>query len=114
METNIIELLFPEGLLEYFEVTDYKKTSQKIHFYLKEKNIIPEEYQIGELLSNGFYAEVIIEDFPLRAQQVDLHIKRRRWIEKVSKTTVSRDWKLVAKGTRMTQEFASFLKDISR
>ncbi len=114
MDAKIIELLFPEGLLEYFEILEYKKDSGKIHFYLQEKNIVPMGYNGTELLSNGFYSEVIIEDFPLRAQQVDLHIKRRRWIERSNKTSVSRDWNLVAKGTRMTQEFASFLKEISR
>nr|MDQ8213604.1 transposase [Mariniflexile sp. KMM 9835] len=27
---------------------------------------------------------------------------------------IKRDWNLVAQGTRMTSEFAAFLKDISR
>jgi tRNA A58 N-methylase Trm61 len=45
---------------------------------------------------------------------VYLHIKKRRWTNKVTGEIVKRDWNLVAKGTRMTQEFAAFLKEINR
>jgi hypothetical protein len=33
-----------------------------------------------------------------------LHIKRRRWTNKTVGEIIQRDWQLVAKGTRMTQE----------
>jgi hypothetical protein len=39
-----------------------------------------------------------------------LHIKRR-WTNKTTGESF-RDWQLVAKGTRMTQEFAAFFKEI--
>ena len=45
---------------------------------------------------------------------VYLHIKRRRWTNKANGEIIKRDWTLVAKGTRMTQEFAAFLKEINR
>jgi tRNA A58 N-methylase Trm61 len=45
---------------------------------------------------------------------VYLHIKRRRWTNKTTGEIIKRDWLLVAKGTRMTQEFAAFLKEINR
>ena len=111
----MIKLFFPEGLLEYFEITSYKKDSveEKIHFYLEEKPIIPQGYQSEDLYKNGFHKEITVEDFPLRGHQVSLHIKRRRWVERGTNHSVERDWDLVAKGTRMTQEFASFLKEIS-
>ena len=51
-----------------------------------------------------------IEDFPLRGKPVLLYIKRRRWTLLSSGRIVKRDWKLVAKGIRITSEFASFLK----
>ena len=37
-----------------------------------------------------------------------LHIKRRRWTNKNTGEIVKRDWNLVAKVTRITQEFAAF------
>ena len=43
-----------------------------------------------------------------------LHIKRRRWVNERTGDVVYRNWNMVAKGTRMTQEFAAFLKAIAR
>lgn len=43
-----------------------------------------------------------------------LHIKRRRWTETKTGNIIQRDWSLIAKGTRMTQDFAEFLKKICR
>ncbi|WP_457766487.1 ISAon1 family transposase N-terminal region protein, partial [Elizabethkingia meningoseptica] len=42
------------------------------------------------------------------------HVKRRRWTDKSSGEFLQRDWQLVSKGTRMTKDFAGFLKKISR
>ena len=106
--------MFPEGILEYFVVTDYKKDTENIIFYLEETNLRPEEYKKDKLISKGFYEEQTLEDFPLRGHQVSLKVKRRRWTNQSSKKIVSRDWDIVAKGTRKTQEFASFLKGINR
>ncbi len=113
-DISITELLFPEGLLDYFEITNYVKESKQITFYLEEKNVIPEEYKTEKLISKGFLNPITIEDFPLRGNQVSLKVKRRRWTIESTKEIVSRDWQLVAKGTRKTQEFASFLKGINR
>jgi hypothetical protein len=41
------------------------------------------------------------------------HIKSRRWTNKTTGEIIQRDWQLVAKGTRMTQEFG-LLKEINR
>lgn len=42
------------------------------------------------------------------------HIKRRIWRDIDIKETLQRDWKSIAKGTRMTADFATFLKEINR
>jgi hypothetical protein len=39
-----------------------------------------------------------------------IYIKRRRWTNKTT-GEIQRDWLLVAKGTRMTQEFAAFKRN---
>ena len=41
-----------------------------------------------------------------------LNIRRRRWILKKHNKYISRNWCIVAEGTRMTQDFASFLKEL--
>ncbi|NPD48318.1 hypothetical protein HNS38_20040 [Lentimicrobium sp. L6] len=109
-----MSLFFPEGMLDYFDITDFTKTSERIDFYLSEKNIIPIEYKDKKLTSKGFYDEKIVEDFPLRGLEVRLHVKRRRWIVSESQKIVNRNWELVAKGTRKTKEFATFLKEYFR
>ena len=38
--------------------------------------------------------------------------RRRRWILKSSNEYISRNWRMVAEGTRLTQDFASFLKEL--
>jgi len=112
LDLDLAKLFFPEGILEYFDITNYKEEFGKIHFYLEEKNILPEEYKTEQATSKGFIDEVILEDFPLRGKEVLLHIKRRKWKLKQSGKTIRRDWKLTAKGLKMTAEFADFLKGI--
>ena len=113
---STIKLFLPEVLVEYFELTNHvqKQEQEELHFYFKEKNILPENYNSSELTSKGFYPERTVQDFPIRGKQVYLHITRRRWLEESTNKVVNRDWKLVAKGTRITSEFATFLKEISR
>ena len=45
-------------------------------------------------------------------QKVFLNIRRRRWLLKKHNEYISRNWRMVAEGTRMTQRFASFLKEL--
>lgn len=113
MDKELAGYLLPEGILEYFDIIKHDSTNNRIHFYLQEKNTIPEEYKSERLHSKGFSPEITIEDFPLRGKSVFLYIKRRRWKVVETNKEVKRDWGLVAKGTRITTEFASFLKGIS-
>jgi hypothetical protein len=109
----IAKLLLPKVLIEYFDLTNHKAQAEEIHFYFKEDNITPAEFKDQKLTSKGFFAEATLQDFPIRGKQVFLHITRRRWINETTGKVVSRDWGLVAKGTRMTKEFATFLKQIN-
>ncbi len=111
---SLMSLILPSGLEEYFELTNHKKDGDTLHFYLKELNLIPPEYSSNKLLSNGFFDEVTIQDFPIRGQRVFLHLTRRRWLNKDTGKVVFRNWQVVAKGTRITKEFAAFLKEFRR
>ncbi|MDD7888337.1 transposase, partial [Flavivirga sp. 57AJ16] len=53
-----------------------------------------------------------VQDFPIRGKNVYLHITRRRWHNQTTNKVITRDWDLVAKGTRITSEFATFLKEV--
>jgi Mg2+ and Co2+ transporter CorA len=112
-DLKLIELILPEGILEYFDVIRVEKEKDSYIIHLEEKNIPPSQNKEGKLFSKGFYEPITIQDFPLRGKACFLKVKRRRW-ERENGETVSRDWDLVALGTRMTKEFASFLKAIHR
>lgn len=113
-EFELLKLLLPEYLVDYFNVMSYTKEDDRLHLYFEEKNDTPSEYSKHRLSSKGFYNEIIVQDFPVRGQSAFLHIKRRRWMNHTLNLVVSRNWDLVAKGTRMTADFAAFLKEISR
>ena len=110
----LLPMIIPEGVSAYFALSGHKKDTTGIHIYLEELNTIPVEYHSNRLLSKGFFDEVILQDFPIRGQEVYLHVKRRRWLNQDTGLVVFRDWSLVAKGTRITEDFAAFLKAISR
>jgi len=113
LNKDLAQYLLPEGILDYFEIVNDTIENERIHFYLEEKNILPQEHQLSQVHSKGFTSEITVEDFPLRGKPVLLHIKRRRWTLVDTGTIIKRDWNLVAKGTRITNEFASFLKGIA-
>jgi hypothetical protein len=111
---SLVKLILPASIEEYFELINTTQTSEEIHLYLKELNAIPQEYQSNKLTSKGFFDEVTIQDFPIRGVNVFLHITRRRWLNEDSGKVVHRDWDLVAQGTRITKDFAAFLKEFRR
>jgi hypothetical protein len=109
----LMPLIIPEGVSDYFEMTHYSKGECRLDIFLEEMNVIPDEFKTNSLLSKGFFDPVTLQDFPIRGQQVYLHVKRRRWLNQDTGKVVYRDWNLVAKGTRVTSDFAAFLKGIS-
>jgi len=78
--SELIKLLLPEIIVEYFEVTSYEKGEEILHLYLKEINSIPKEYRQNKLSSKGFFEEITVQNFPIRGHQVYLRITLRRWL----------------------------------
>jgi len=109
---DILKILLPELLITHFDIIKHESKKDVLHLYFEEKKDIPKEFTSSTVISHGFHKEITVQDFPVRGKHVYvyLHIKRRRWLTKVSKDLVERDWNLVAQGTRMTVEFAAFLK----
>lgn len=110
---QVLDLIFPGPLRMFFELKDYVQKSEQLHFYLEEINEVPTEFKEAKLVSKGFYDEATVQDFPIRGSQVFFHIKRRRWLNEDTGKLVHRNWDLLAKGTRITIDFADFLKEIS-
>ena len=55
-------------MLEYLEISSHTAGNNNIHFYLEEKNILPEEYRFEHAHWKGFSPEITIEDFSLRVK----------------------------------------------
>lgn len=102
--------LLPEGLLDFFSVLEVEECKTQIEISLEEKNNMNNPL----LESKGFYESVLVNDFPVRGKKLLLNLRRRRWINKDTGEYVSRDLGLVAQGTRITAEFAAFLKGFDR
>lgn len=113
-ENELLKLLLPEYLISYFEIVRFEEKDKLLHIYFEEKSTVPKEFSSLHLQSKGFHDEITVDDFPLRGKSVKLHIKRRRWTDVKYGKILQRDWNLIAKGTRMTQDFAEFLKKICR
>ena len=111
---QFLRFIFPEGMFDYFELSDFKEKSDRVEIYFEEKNIHPKEYATNNLESKGFYEQVRMQDYPMRGRSCLLFIKKRRWFNHSTGKYVSRNWKLVAEGTQITTEFASFLKALDR
>ena len=111
---SIAKFLLPEVLITYFELTKHDVKEEEIHFYFTELNEVPKEFKDIKLHSKGFFPEATIQDFPIRGKKFFLHITRRRWWNESTNKVVTRVWNLVAKGTRITSEFADFLKEINQ
>lgn len=110
----LLEAFLPSGILEYFTLSDYKIHPDRFEIYLEEQNIHPKEYEGNKLTSKGFFEPITVQDYPIRGKSVFLKIKRRRWLNEDTGLVVYRNWELVAKGTRLTGEFAAFLKALVR
>lgn len=111
---ELIKLILPTVLVEHFDLVKSDKVSDKLHLYFEEKATHPSEFSSVQLVSKGFHKQITVQDFPLKGMYVYFHIKRRRWTDKTTGDIVQRQWNLIAEGTRMTTEFASFLKSINQ
>ena len=120
METLIASFL-PTGLLDQFDITEFKELGQvktkrlNLYIYLEEKNLLPTGYDSNDYESKGFFTEKYIQDFPIRGKAVFLVIKRRRWRLKTDRgTEVSTNCLFITEGSKLTQELSDFLKGTSR
>lgn len=106
---QLAQYILPSELFTHFELYRIEEVSSELYLYLDEKNL-PPDFDVA-LHPNGFHEESCIRDFPIRNHKVTLHVRRRRWKSADGKN-VSKDWKLVAEGTRHSLEFAAFLKEL--
>lgn len=114
VKDQLLRLLFPGGMLDYFDIIKVNELKGGgVEIELEEFPTVPSELSdTDNYICHGFYDWQLVHDFPLRGDIFNLKIHRRRWIHKETKKVVSRDWNLVASGTSLSQEFATFLKEL--
>jgi len=110
---GIIGFITSNFIVNHFTFISSSSNEEHLHLYFEEKNDTT-LFKDRKVESKGFHKEIVIEDFPLRGKLVYFHIKRRRWRDIETRETLQRDWKSIGKGTRMTEDFAAFLKEINR
>jgi hypothetical protein len=116
MDFSFFSHFLPEGLLDHFDVLDFKElgdiATKKdcFYIYLDEKNILPNGYENVQYESKGFCNRTIIQDFPIRGKSVYLGIRRRRWRSKTDKSEIKSDYSFITEGSKLTIELADFLK----
>lgn len=108
----LAKVFLPSDMTEYFDLTDVRTDEYggepRVHIFLDEKEVAPEG--CPDASPNGFYEESCMNHFPINEYRSILHVRRRRWKDAEGKS-VSKDWQLVADGTRYSKEFAAFLKE---
>ncbi len=105
---EMLSLFFPAVLLDYFDLVNHVSQRDLLHFFLEEKAFHSSRAFPFTSTFKGFFPEIEVQDFPVRGKAVYLRIKRRRWEDPETGQTYSRDWNLVASGTRITAEFGAF------
>jgi len=108
---QLLAVVLPKEVNEFFDLVNVVLEPGEegtLHLYLDEKALAPDDRT--DLTPNGFYAESLITHFPICDHKTILHVRRRRWKDAEGKS-FSKDWDLVAKGTRFSKEFAAFLKE---
>lgn len=115
MEKKFLELVLPEGIFEWFDITECSKDERDLKVVLEEKNIPPVtgELKKERIISKGF-KEITITDFPIRDRRTLLTFRRRYWKIDGQKELLKRDIQLNFPGTQLEKEFADFLKEARR
>lgn len=110
--TNILDLVLPEGTLNWFDAVEGTRDDNDIHIILEEKNIPPlsEKDKNKKIFSKGF-TDITVTDFPIRGRRTLITFRRRYWQIEGEKEYLKRDIKLCFPGTQLEKEFANFLKE---
>jgi hypothetical protein len=108
---DIFELIFPEGIYEWFELTKGKCDEKTASIILTEKDIPPltEEDKDKKIIARKFH-DITITDYPLRGKKTLLTFRRRYWKIEGQKEYLKREIQLVFPGTQLEKKFAVFLK----
>jgi len=110
IQQKVLELIFPKGVFEWFDLTDGTVEGEDIKITLEEKDNPPLENKNQKIIARKFH-EITITDFPIRGHRTLLTFRRRYWKIEDQKEYLKRDIPLSFPGTQLEKEFADFLKE---
>ena len=116
METEqlqaLAQVVLPTEILKYYEVSGVEQSETEIHIHLDER-MQDSMKRDKRYESKGFMEEVSVTHLPILDHQVDLLIRKRRWVHVGTgkSFTVSAGMDLTAAGPRYSKEFGAFLKE---
>lgn len=111
-EFKALELIFPQGIFDWFEIIDSSMDEQDIKITFQEKNIPPlSEADKDKKCEPKGFTEITITDFPIRGRRTLLEFRRRYWKIEGQEEYLKRDIQLAFPGTQLATEFANFLKE---
>jgi len=112
IEKSVLEIILPEGTLEWFDVLEGHKDTDNIYIVLQEKNIPPlSEEDKNKKITAADFKEITITDFPIRGRRTLLTFRRRYWKVEGREELLKRNIQLQFPGTQLEKEFANFLKE---
>jgi hypothetical protein len=112
IQQKVLELIFPKGVFEWFDLVDGAIDGEDIRITLEEKDNPPlgEDNKHQKIIARKFH-DITITDFPIRGKRTLLTFRRRYWKIEGQKEYLKRDIQLSFIGTQLEQEFAIFLKE---
>ena len=110
---EVLKTIFPDVITDNFEFVDYQENDSAIEYWLDERAFMSrEDYKQGTVRPYGFTESKTIQDFPIRGHSVYLHIRRRKWVDCSTGEIFTYTFdNLTEKGSKLTPEFVSFLKE---
>jgi hypothetical protein len=109
---DILSLILPKEVSDNFSLISIEESTDQLELYLDELSIRPQGD--GIYTSKGFTPYSTVQDYPLRGRAVYLHIRRRKWHDHTTGSIVVRHFDIAHEGTRISKEFAAFLKETHR
>ena len=108
---EVFELIFPQGVFEWFELSQGVRDGDDTRITFVEKDIPPLSVanKHKKIIARKFH-DITVTDFPLRGRRVLLTFRRRYWKLEDEPQYLKRDITMVFPGTYLEKEFADFLK----
>ena len=114
MLLELARVVLPEEFVDNFKIVGINRLETIIEFEMDEFANIPAERAGHQIESKGFLPVATIQDFPIRDKKISFKVRRRKWYDATTKEYFTNSYEITREGTRYSQEFADFLKELPR